>query len=128
MAASRQVLAQLSKRCVIGVVSNFYGNLDVILGDAGFDGVVKGITDSGVLGIYKPDRRIYEAALLAIGATAQETVMVGDSLDKDCAPARALGMRTVWLRHREAEEPSHRTADFTIRDLGELETLLCRMT
>lgn len=126
MAASRAVLAQLKERFTLGVVSNFYGNLNVIMGEAGFDGIVSGIADSGVVGIYKPDRGLYQAALNAIGTKPDQTLMVGDSLDKDCAPARALGMRTVWLRHREAEDPpSSMAGDFTIRDLRELEAVLC---
>ncbi|HVN89944.1 MAG TPA: HAD family hydrolase [Candidatus Binataceae bacterium] len=125
MSVSREVLANLKDRFTLGVVSNFYGNLDVIMSEAGFDGIVAGIADSGVVGIYKPDLGIYKAALSAIGAEPLGTVMVGDSLDKDCAPAQALGMRTVWLRHREAEDPpSSLAADFTIRDLNELKALL----
>ncbi len=125
MSVSHELLASLSERFTLGVVSNFYGNLDVIMSEAGFDGIVAGIADSGVVGIYKPDLGIYKAALSAIGAEARDTVMVGDSLDKDCAPARALGMRTVWLRHHEAEDPpTSFAADFTIRDLSELKALL----
>ena len=129
LARSREVLAKLSRTFAIGVVSNFYGNLDRILSEAGFDGIVSAIADSGQLGIYKPDPRIYEAARARLSAEAATTMMVGDSLDKDCAPAKALGMGTVWLRHREATEPPDSAlADFTISDLAELQDLICRIT
>ena len=128
LAHSRAVLATLADRFRLGVVSNFYGNLDYILREAGFDGIVSTIADSGLLQIYKPDLRIYEAALSAMGIDAREALMVGDSLDKDCAPARRLGMRTAWLRHREAKPPEEGpAADFTITELDELKEVICRI-
>jgi putative hydrolase of the HAD superfamily len=128
LAHSRAVLATLAHRFRLGVVSNFYGNLDYILREAGFDGIVSTIADSGLLQIYKPDLRIYEAALSAMSVDAHATLMVGDSLDKDCAPARRLGMRTAWLRHREAKAPEDApAADFTITALDELKDIICRI-
>jgi putative hydrolase of the HAD superfamily len=86
------------------------------------------IADSGQMGIYKPDLRIYEAAIAAMKVGARETLMIGDSLDKDCAPARRLGMQTVWLRHREAKPPEGPLpADFTITALDGLEDVICRI-
>jgi len=131
LACSRVVLAALGTRLAIGVVSNFYGNLERILGDAGFMDLVAALADSGRLGIYKPDPAIYRAALAMLGVPAAEAIMVGDSLDKDCAPARSLGMRTVWLRHQEAPPPDQSArihADFTIAALGELNELLWRIS
>jgi HAD superfamily hydrolase (TIGR01549 family) len=123
---SRALIAVLAQEFSIGVVSNFYGNLERVLRDAGFGRHLTAIADSGRLGIYKPDDGIYEAALAMLGVEARATVMVGDSLDKDCAPARRLGIRTVWLRHADviAHEPA--AADFTIATLAELQELLCR--
>jgi putative hydrolase of the HAD superfamily len=130
LARSRTVLSSLKSRFAIGVVSNFYGNLERILRDAGFAPIVGALADSGRLGIYKPDVRIYRAALAMLAVSAAETIMVGDSLERDCAPARGLGMRTVWLRHLEApREPAGRIhADFTIDGLEELDELICRMS
>ena len=126
LARSRQVVAPMAENLSIGVVSNFYGNLKWVLADAGFDGMISAIADSGRLGIYKPEAGIFEAALAMIGVRAAEAMMVGDSLEKDCAPARRLGMRTVWLRHREARAPGDLAgvADFTITALAELKELL----
>lgn len=126
LARSRRVVSLLANEFVVGVVSNFYGNLERILGDAGFGGIVTAVADSGRLGVYKPDVGIYEAALAMIGMPPRATMMIGDSLDKDCAPARRLGMRAVWLRHAEATSSGQAEADFTIDALEELEDLLCR--
>jgi putative hydrolase of the HAD superfamily len=122
---SRTIVTSLAKGLLIGVVSNFYGNLERILTDFGFDRVIAAIADSGRLGIYKPDSGIFEAAVAMLGVPAHDVVMVGDSLEKDCSPARRLGMRTVWLRHCEAEARDGLigTADFMITTLAELKEL-----
>lgn len=71
---------------------------------------------SGVVGVEKPDPRIYEAALQqAAGGTGTggvapgEALHIGDSLRKDYAPARSLGMHALLLdRFRTAEAESWR--------------------
>ncbi|KAI4978132.1 hypothetical protein ZWY2020_014686 [Hordeum vulgare] len=53
---------------------------------------------SGVAGVEKPDRRIYEMALEAAGGVApEEALHIGDSMSKDYAPARAVGMHALLL-------------------------------
>ncbi|XP_037454634.1 uncharacterized protein LOC119324977 isoform X1 [Triticum dicoccoides] len=53
---------------------------------------------SGVAGVEKPDRRIYEMALEAAGGVApEEALHIGDSMSKDYAPARAVGMHALVL-------------------------------
>ena len=32
------------------------------------------------------------------GCQAENAVMIGDRLDNDIAPAKKLGMKTVWIR------------------------------
>jgi HAD superfamily hydrolase (TIGR01549 family) len=124
---SRALLSRLKPQLAIGVVSNFYGNLELVLKEAGFEGIVSAIADSGRLGVYKPEPAIFRTALSMLGVSGRETVMVGDSLDKDCAPARGLGMRTIWLCHEPGPGASTESADFTITSLDELELLLCRI-
>jgi len=67
---------------------------------------------SGIAGVEKPDPRIYEAALEAAGGVAPaEALHIGDSLRKDYAPARSLGMHALLLdRFGTAEAESWRRA------------------
>jgi putative hydrolase of the HAD superfamily len=116
---SRAVLKRLHLRYRLAVVSNFYGNLDRVLIEGGLAQYVDAIIDSSRVGCFKPDPRIFETALNALGIDASNAVMVGDSLDKDCAPARRLGMRTVWLC-TDGRVDSKARADRTIRTLDEL--------
>jgi FMN phosphatase YigB (HAD superfamily) len=122
---SRKVLSSLVGRFKIGIVSNFYGNLDRVVADVGLAPMVDAVADSTRLGFYKPDLRIFEAALREIGVAATDAMMVGDSLDKDCQPARSLGMRTAWLRHSDLKETEQTQplADFTLDSLEGLNKL-----
>ena len=123
LAASRPLLMSFARRLKVGVVSNFYGNLERILADADLAQSITAIADSGRLGCSKPDPRIFAASLEQLGVHSRETVMVGDSIVKDCAPARAMGMATVWLRHCDVGgctvAPGD-PVDFTIDRLEEL--------
>ncbi len=122
---TRLLLAALSCSFRIAIVSNFYGNLHRIVADAGLSPLISVITDSGLLGFHKPDPRIFAASLSSLGVEARRAVMVGDSLTKDCAPARKMGMKTIWLRHRETHgyQPPAELVDVTIDSLEELTDL-----
>jgi putative hydrolase of the HAD superfamily len=122
-AMSQPVVESLARRFKIGVVSNFYGNLERVISEAELARSVTVIADSGRLGLYKPDPRIFAASLAQLGVHPHDAVMVGDSIGKDCAPARAMGMTTVWLRHREfgrRETTPADPVDFTVDNLAEL--------
>ena len=49
------------------------------------------------VGVTKPDKRIFDIALERLGATAQQTVMVGDNLRVDIHGALNAGIAAVWL-------------------------------
>jgi len=48
------------------------------------------------VGYRKPSPAFFTTILAAIGATAAQTVMVGDSLDTDVAGAMAAGLHGIW--------------------------------
>jgi len=56
------------------------------------------------IGSYKPDRRNFEYALkelAAIGVAKERVLHVAQSLFHDIAPAKALGLKTVWVNRRQ---------------------------
>jgi FMN phosphatase YigB (HAD superfamily) len=122
LATNRPLLDELRRRFRIGVVSNFYGNLERVLAEAKLANLIGATIDSARIGAFKPDTRIFEAALRALHVDARDAAMVGDSLDKDCHPAHALGLRTVWF-NPNGVTASPDAADFTIADLTELKTI-----
>jgi putative hydrolase of the HAD superfamily len=80
-------------RCA--VVSNFDHLLLDILSELRFLPLVDGITFSGELGFYKPDRRVFDTALRALNAAPGDSLMVGDSAYSDVNGARAAGIDAV---------------------------------
>ena len=77
--------------------------------------------------VMKPDRRLFTIACAQAGVAPQEAVMIGDRLDNDIAPAKAVEMRTIWIRQgfggmqspRGPGEAPDRTVD-RLRDLRDL--------
>ena len=98
LSESAALLARLSERYRLGIVSNFYGNLECVCREVGLAPSIGVAIDSTVVGCKKPDARIFRTALDALGAAPAEAVFIGDSPSRDMAGARALGMRHVWLR------------------------------
>ena len=119
LAHSREVLGALKGRFKMGIVSNFYGNLENILVEAKLSRYFATVADSSRIGIFKPDAGIFEAALKKMQCAPESAVMIGDSLSKDCVPARKLGMRTAWLR-TGSQSGDAAAADFTIQSLDEV--------
>ena len=119
-AHSREVLQQLQVPMVL--VSNFYGNISTVLREFGFDELFQAIVESAVVGVRKPDPRIFTLGVKALGMQPSEVVVVGDSMDKDIIPAHKAGCQTVWVRGEQwTDDPiDEHTADRVIDDLSEL--------
>ncbi|KAA6340093.1 Pyrimidine 5'-nucleotidase YjjG [termite gut metagenome] len=100
---SAEVLARLSKNYQVNVVSNYYGNLKTILKEAGFLPYITHAIDSTVVGIRKPDPKIWQMAIEASGFRPEEMLVVGDSMKNDILPAQSLGCATAWLTKEKTE-------------------------
>ena len=125
-ARNRPFLEELKSRYSLGIVSNFYGNLEAILEGEGLLALFDVVVDSGVVGVSKPDPRIFREALETLGSDAARTLMVGDSLNRDMRGAESLGMPHAWLiggRPGAAEPCCPR--GLIVRSLGELRRQLC---
>jgi putative hydrolase of the HAD superfamily len=115
---NRPMLKALSERYRLGIVSNFYGNLEAVCESAGLCSFFKMMVDSHCVGAEKPDPIIFRAALEGLRATAEETVVIGDSLRRDREGARRMGMRFIWVASQDAQaEQSGQQAVADLRDL-----------
>jgi putative hydrolase of the HAD superfamily len=107
----------------VGLISNFEGWLEEMLVELEVGDVFDVSVISGLVGVEKPDVRIYELAIESAGVPAEETVHVGDSVALDIEPATAAGMRAVLLdranRHEDHGGPR-------VRSLTELPALVAR--
>ena len=82
-------------------VSNFYGNIDSVLRDFDIRQYFRGVIESAVVGVRKPDPRIFTLGCVVLDLPADRVLVVGDSISKDIAPARSIGCHTAWIRGRQ---------------------------
>lgn len=95
---ARPMLEGLHKRYPMMLVSNFYGNIDEVLRDYGIRHLFKGIIESAVVGVRKPNPTLFRLGVDALELEPHEVLVVGDSLRKDIEPAEKLGCHVLWLK------------------------------
>jgi HAD superfamily hydrolase (TIGR01662 family) len=107
----------------IGLISNTQRCLTSFQRHFALEGLFAVTLSSSDHGYMKPHPSIFEAALRKAGVTADESVMVGDSLAHDIAGARRIGMRGVLVSRSRV--PDALPDDVSvIRSLRELPSLL----
>ena len=116
-----------SKRYQIGIIANQSPGTVKRLEQWGILKYIDIVLASAEEGISKPDPEIFKRALTKSRCLPQNAVMIGDRPDNDIAPAKQLGMKTVWIKQgyfkyaeqlTEAETPDH-----IISNLSELSEL-----
>jgi HAD superfamily hydrolase (TIGR01549 family) len=110
-ARNRPVLEALGERYRLGVVSNFYGNLEAVCESSGLGPLFGVMTDSQRVGAEKPDPAIFQVALSALNAAPETSVMVGDSLRRDYQGARRSGMGFIWIAPEDVQAVERNAAD-----------------
>ena len=108
------------------LVSNFYGNINQVLKDAGIDGYFKEVIESAVVGVRKPNPAIFALGVCALDLPASQVLVVGDTYSKDIMPAHKLGCHTLWIKGLQWEEKQvdESIPDGIIRKLSEMEDFL----
>jgi HAD superfamily hydrolase (TIGR01509 family) len=81
----------------LAVVSNSEGTIEQMLLEIGLRDLLDAVVDSAVVGITKPDPRIFQIALDRLGVPSTDAIMVGDSPSADIAGAHALHIRAALL-------------------------------
>lgn len=95
---SRETLLCLKKHYPIALVSNFYGNLSVVLKEFCLSDLFDAVIESALVGVRKPDPKIFAMGVEALGLSPGEVTVVGDSIEKDILPAKSAGCSTIWFR------------------------------
>jgi len=118
---ARPALLALGQRFTLIAVTN--GNAD--LAKIGIDDLFHGHVNAAMAGAAKPARTIFDAAVRVGGASAAETLHVGDHPLYDVHGARAAGLRTVWVnRNGDVWPDDYDAPDIEVRHLGELAELI----
>ncbi|OFY16499.1 MAG: hypothetical protein A2X11_12355 [Bacteroidetes bacterium GWE2_42_24] len=121
----RPLLEKLHEHYPIALVSNFYGNIGNVLKEFQIDHCFDRVIDSAVVGIRKPDPDIFLMGVNLLGVHPSDTLVIGDSYDRDIEPASKAGCKTAWLKGRSWRmQPEGELADITINNLQELSLIL----
>ena len=108
---ARPMLQELHDRYPMMLVSNFYGNIDEVLRAYGIRHLFKGIIESAVVGVRKPNPTLFRLGVDALELNPKEVLVVGDSLRKDIEPAEQLGCHVLWLKGKgwtkEEDQQTH---------------------
>jgi putative hydrolase of the HAD superfamily len=92
------ILARLRTRGLgLAVVSNSNGTVADLLQVLGLAAQVDAVVDSGVVGVEKPDPRIFHHAAAALGVRPEDAVHVGDLYSVDVLGARAAGCGAILM-------------------------------
>lgn len=94
-----EALQKLASRYRLVVVSNVDDDLFALSAQRLGVGFADVITAQQV-GSYKPNLRNFETALHRVGVPKQQVLHVAQSLYHDIAPAKILGLSTVWVNRR----------------------------
>lgn len=93
-----ELLGRLRERYRLGVIANQTPECRASLRRRGLLEYFDVVAISEELDLHKPDPKLFQWAIEQSGADPARSVMVGDRLDNDVAPARSVGMKTIWLR------------------------------
>ena len=98
MPSTPGVLRALRERgFTLGVISNADGRISTLLKDSGIAHFFEVVIDSHVVGVEKPDPRIFQLALEQIKTPAAQTLFIGDLYSADVVGAERAGLQAILL-------------------------------
>jgi len=103
----------------LGIISNWDRRLESILASLGLTEMLDTVVSSAVVGLRKPDPRIFEHACEAVGVAGHEAVHVGDHHYADVLGASSAGLYPVLIDRHGIRDPA--------QALGSLDALECRL-
>ncbi len=116
---TREILERIGQRYQIAVISNADGKIEDVLAACGIADCFRTITDSGLVGYEKPHPAIFEAALLGLNATPQESLYVGDGYAVDYVGATNAGMLAMLLDVSRAYRDTNYARVESLKELEE---------
>jgi len=121
-----EILDEIRKRgCKLALIANDASvSARNIIKTTGLEDYFDVIVISEELGVEKPDREIFVAALAKLGVKPENAVMVGNRIDSDIIGANRVGMKSIlfkWnTRYNELMTSKEEKPNFIIGSLYEL--------
>jgi HAD superfamily hydrolase (TIGR01509 family) len=92
---THDALRALKERYKLGVISNSDGHIAELVERMGLADCFHAIIDSSIVGHEKPDARIFQAAMEAVGSAPADSLYVGDIYSIDYVGALGAGMQPL---------------------------------
>jgi phosphoserine phosphatase len=122
------MLEELGHSYALAVLTNGPGDVQRIkLRASGLERYFAVTVASGDIGFGKPDPRVFTTALERLGVSANESIAIGDSFERDVVGARDAGLRCIWLNRDDVARPATKP-DHEITSLNELAPLIVDLT
>ncbi len=100
-----RVLHELAGEYCLGIAANQVRSCRAALEQFGLLEYLSVVWISDEIGLHKPNPAFFEGMLRAAGCAPEEAVMIGDRIDYDIQPAKALGMRAIQVYYRDESQP-----------------------
>ena len=122
------VLKTLCQKYSLGVIANQTQGLQKRLEEWDIAAYFSVVASSWEVNASKPDPAIFRYALAQANCAPEHALMIGDRLDNDIYPAKALGMKTLRIMQGfgalQIPKSPDFAPDFTVGSLNGLLTLL----
>ena len=118
-----EVVRDLAASHKIGLVSNLWSRKDLWVAElerVGLANVFEWLVFSSDGTSIKPSARIFSPILSQWPGPRSRILMIGDSLTRDVAGAKAAGIKSLWLSNGAEPPPEAARPDFTTPDLLQL--------
>jgi putative hydrolase of the HAD superfamily len=120
---AEEALTAAERVAQVGIISNgFKEQQRKKLERFGWSERFAAVVLSSEVGVMKPLRGIFDAALHRLGLSADEVLYVGDSYENDIEGASNAGWRSVWYNPHNLQRPDN-LATWTISSLEQLTAL-----
>ncbi|MBD1394066.1 YjjG family noncanonical pyrimidine nucleotidase [Mucilaginibacter glaciei] len=120
---AHETLTYLQGKYTLHLISNgFKESTEMKVAGTNLAPYFQNVIISEVVGVNKPDPRIFQHAIDLAGATKQQSLMIGDSLEADVRGALSFGMDAIYFNPAGLEKPADVPAQ--INHLKELTLML----
>ncbi|MFI2741228.1 YjjG family noncanonical pyrimidine nucleotidase [Zhouia sp. PK063] len=101
-----EVLEYLKPKYKLHIITNGFEEVqERKMRNANIFNYFKHVVNSEMVGVKKPDAKIFEYALYKAEVTASQSIMIGDDLEADIIGAQNVGMNTIHFNTHET--PAH---------------------
>ena len=116
-----ELLEYLKEKYTLHIITNGFSQVQFIkLEKSKLAPFFATVTSSEEVGVKKPNPLVFKTALSKAGASAQSSVMIGDTFDADILGAEGVGMDTIFFNYRkEIPTNGYKVVDYLleIKDL-----------